>query len=65
MKREMEPIPKPRSNFLLIKCPDCGEEKVLFSSSTRDISCKGCGRLLAEKRGGKSRLLVPIIRRLD
>ena len=26
MRREREPIPRQRSAFLLVKCPDCGEE---------------------------------------
>lgn len=65
MKREREAIPKPRSNFVLVKCPDCGEERIIFSTSTRNITCKGCGRPLADKTGGKVRLQAPLIKRLD
>ena len=65
MRKERESIPKPRSNFVLVKCPDCGEERVLFSSSTREVTCKGCGRALAENTGGKVRLQAPLIKRLD
>ena len=65
MKKEREFIPKPRSSFVLIKCPDCGEERVMFSASTRDITCRGCGRKLAERTGGKVRVDAQIIKRLD
>ena len=65
MKREREFIPKPRSSFVLIKCPDCGEERVMFSASTRDVTCKGCGRKLAESTGGKVKVDAQVIKRLD
>jgi small subunit ribosomal protein S27e len=65
MKREREPIPKPRSSFLLIKCPDCGEERIAFSSSTKEVSCKSCGRKLAQNTGGKILLLAPVVKKLD
>ena len=65
MKREREFIPKPRSSFLLVKCPDCGEERPMFSTSTRDVTCRGCGRKLAGKTGGKVDLDAPVIKRLD
>ena len=65
MRRSREPIPKPKSSFLLVKCPDCGEERVVFSNSTKSVGCKGCGRKLAESLGGKARLLGPVTKRLD
>ena len=65
MKRDREPIPKSRSTFLLVKCPDCGEERVLFSNSSKDIGCRGCGRKLASKTGGKVEVDAPVIKRLD
>lgn len=64
MKRDRDPIPKTRSVFLLVKCPDCGEERVIFSNSSKDVGCKGCGRKLAESRGGKSAVLANVEKRL-
>ena len=66
MKRDREPIPKTRSSFLLVKCPDCQTETIIFSNSTKDIGCKSCGSQLAESRGGKSLLLhnVTVVKRL-
>jgi len=59
MRREREPIPRQKSAFLMIRCPDCKEERIMFSASTKDISCRSCGLKLAESKGGKALLLVP------
>jgi small subunit ribosomal protein S27e len=64
LKRDREPIPKMKSEFLLVKCPDCGEERVIFSNSSKDVGCRGCGRKLAESRGGKSLVLAALVRKL-
>ena len=64
VKRDREPIPKTRSTFLLVKCPDCGEERILFSNAAKDVGCQGCGRKLAESRGGKSVVLATVVKRL-
>jgi small subunit ribosomal protein S27e len=64
MKRDREPIPKVKSEFLLVKCPDCGEERILFSNSSKDIGCRGCGRKLAESRGGKAVIVATPVKKL-
>lgn len=64
MRREREPIPVMKSAFLLVKCPDCEEERILFSHSTKDVGCRKCGRTLAESRGGKSVIFAEIQKKL-
>ena len=64
MRREREPVPMMKSMFLLVKCPDCGEERILYSNSAKDVGCRGCGRQLAESRGGKSVILADIKKKL-
>lgn len=64
VKRGREPIPRPKSTFLLVKCPDCGEERILFSASTKDVGCRGCGRKLAESKGGKAVVLATLVKKL-
>jgi len=64
MKRGREPIPKQKSAFLLVKCPDCGEERILFSASAKDVGCRSCGRVLAESRGGKAVVMATLVKRL-
>jgi small subunit ribosomal protein S27e len=65
MKRSREPIPKVRSSFLLVKCPDCGDERTIFSSTTKDVGCRKCGRKLAESKGGRAVILGQVLKRLD
>ena len=65
MKRSREPIPRPRSSFLQVKCPDCGEERVVFSCCTKDVGCRACGRKLVESMGGKARILGTVVKKLD
>ncbi len=65
MRRERDPIPVMKSSFLLVKCPDCGEERILFTNSAKDVGCRGCGKKLAESRGGKSVIMAEIKKKLS
>lgn len=47
-------IPRPRSRFLRVKCPDCGNEQMVFSHATSTIHCNICGATLAVPSGGKA-----------
>jgi small subunit ribosomal protein S27e len=58
-------IPKPRSMFLSVQCPKCGEKAVVFSHTTSDIACRSCGEMLAEKSGSKAAILGKILSALD
>jgi small subunit ribosomal protein S27e len=65
MRREHVLIPLPKSAFLLVKCPSCGAERVVFSHSKVVVKCPSCGAELARPTGGKAKILGEIIRRLD
>jgi small subunit ribosomal protein S27e len=65
MKRQSIMIPKPRSTFLSVQCPKCGEKAVVFSHTTADIVCKSCGEMLAQKSGSKALILGKILSALD
>ena len=65
MKKENILIPKPKSKFLSVQCPECQEKMIIFSHTTSDIPCKSCGKLIAVKRGGKSRILGKLLAALD
>jgi small subunit ribosomal protein S27e len=54
-------LPKPKSKFLRVKCPDCGNEQVIFSNSTNTIKCNICSATLAEPTGGKAVLKGEIV----
>lgn len=61
MKRRKILIPQPRSVFVKVRCPDCGNEQVLFSHSTLEVKCKSCGRVLAKPTGGKAEILGEVL----
>ena len=65
MKRERMMMPKPRSSFLSVQCPKCGEKTIVFSHTTNNISCKSCGELLAERSGSKAKILGKVLEVLD
>ena len=65
MKKERILVPKSRSAFLLIKCSNCGNEQIVFSSPTVDIKCKVCGSVIAQRTGGKARTFGTVLERLD
>jgi len=58
-------IPKPRSSFLRVRCPDCGNEQVVFSHVATIVHCNICGAVLAEPTGGKADIKGEIITVLE
>jgi len=55
-------VPQPRSRFLLVTCPQCGQKQVVFSHATFPVRCLSCGALLLKPTGGKARILGKIER---
>ena len=60
-----ELIPRPRSRFIRVRCPDCGNEQITFDRATTEVSCSVCGAKLVEPRGGKAKILGEIVAVLD
>jgi small subunit ribosomal protein S27e len=58
-------LPRPRSKFLRVKCPDCGNEQVVFSQATNIVNCNVCGATLAEPTGGKVALKGEVVAELE
>jgi small subunit ribosomal protein S27e len=58
-------IPKPRSKFLRVKCSDCGNEQVVFNSTTMQVNCNVCGSVLAESSGGKAKIRGEVVAELE
>ena len=57
MKRKDMLTPVPKSKFLRVQCPECGNEQTVFSSVASIVKCTICGKELALPTGGKSKLL--------
>jgi len=47
-------IPEPKSRFVRVKCPNCGNEQVVFDHATFPARCLVCGTLLVRPTGGKA-----------
>jgi small subunit ribosomal protein S27e len=58
-------MPKPRSVFLQVKCPDCGNEQTIFSHVATVVRCNICGATLAEPTGGKAELKSEVVNVLE
>jgi len=58
-------IPQPTSKFLRVRCPDCGNEQIIFNKPAIVVRCLVCGRVLARPTGGKGIIEAKIIKELD
>ncbi|ADG13441.1 Ribosomal protein S27E [Methanocaldococcus infernus ME] len=58
-------IPKPRSKFLKVQCPECNNEQIIFDRPATIVKCLACGKVLAEPRGGKGKIMAKIIEVLE
>lgn len=55
MKKNHIPIPTPNSKFLKINCKECGEQQIVFSHVTTDVTCNSCGNAIAKPMGSKAK----------
>lgn len=58
-------IPKPKSYFLRVRCPDCDNEQLVFSHPTNKVKCNICGTNLATPTGGKGEFKGEITAELE
>lgn len=58
-------VASPRSKFILVRCPDCGNEQVTFTHATYSVSCHMCGRILVKPTGGKALVMGELLKTLD
>ncbi|MEM2875619.1 MAG: 30S ribosomal protein S27e [Candidatus Bathyarchaeia archaeon] len=65
MSRWENLTPRPRSKFLRVKCPDCGNEQVVFDHAKTVVYCHICGAILAETGGGKALLKGEVVEILE
>ncbi len=47
-------IPRPKSNFIRVRCLKCGNEQILFSSAVNRVTCNVCETELAVPSSGKA-----------
>ena len=58
-------LPRPRSKYLRVKCPDCGNEQVVFNKATIVVKCNVCSAVLAEPTGGKAAINGEVVAALE
>jgi small subunit ribosomal protein S27e len=63
--RWSELIPRPRSKFVRVRCPDCGNEQVTFEKASSTVKCNVCDALLAEPTGGVAKFRGEVIEELE
>jgi len=54
-----------KSNFLKVKCLDCGNQQTVFDHAASNVQCIICGKTLVKQKGGKSEIVAQIIEVLD
>jgi Ribosomal protein S27E len=54
-----------KSNFLKVKCLDCGNQQTVFDHAASNVQCIICGKTLVKPKGGKSEIVAQIIEVLD
>ena len=54
-------LPKPRSKFLLVRCPKCANQQIIFSHASTVIKCLACGEILAKPTGGKAKIFAEVL----
>ena len=51
-----DPVPRPSSSFLKVKCTKCGNEQVIFDRAAVQVKCSVCDDVLLETQGGKAKI---------
>ncbi len=64
MAKGMELVPLPKSYFIRVRCPKCGNEQIIYSHASRVVRCQVCDEVLARPKGGKAEILATIIEKL-
>jgi len=60
-----ELVPKPKSEFVKIKCPDCSNEQLIFNKATTSVTCAVCGATLAKPTGGKAKIRGEVVAKFE
>jgi len=56
---------KKNSKFLLVKCPKCGNEQVVFGSAASEVKCLVCENVLVKPASKKARITASVLKVLE
>ena len=62
MKKRKILIPEPKSKFLYVRCPDCGNEQIIFDHASITVRCNVCNRVLAKPTGGTAEIEAHVLK---
>ena len=62
MPKKKALLPLPKSKFLKVVCPNCGNEQIIFSHAKSVVKCLVCDTVLAEPTGGAAKIKANVIR---
>ncbi|RLE68632.1 MAG: 30S ribosomal protein S27e [Thermoprotei archaeon] len=65
MRKRKVIIPRPRSKFILVRCPSCENEQVIFNYATSVVRCLVCDEILAKPTGGKAEIIAKKLKELE
>ncbi|HZX19841.1 MAG TPA: 30S ribosomal protein S27e [archaeon] len=60
-----ELIPKPKTKFLRLKCPSCGNEQNVFSAASSKVKCLVCATSLAETTASRIKVKAKILKEFE
>lgn len=58
----MVDLPGPKSKFLQIRCPDCGNEQIVFDHASTKVACLVCGATIVRPKGGKGEIKGEVVK---
>lgn len=65
MPKKREVLPQPRSRFVEVKCPKCGNVQIVYDHATKVVRCRICEEQLTRPSGGKARIIGEVVRVLS
>lgn len=48
-------------SFLRVRCPECGNEQIIFEKAASIVECASCGEVLGQPTGGHSALSAEVV----
>ena len=64
-KKHLILIPEPKSRFISVSCPDCGNEQIVFDRASVTVKCNVCGRVLVKPHSGKAIIEGRVVKVLE
>jgi len=61
----MNKIPQPKTKFLRLKCPSCGNEQNVFSAASSKVNCLVCNTKLADTKASRIKLKTKVLKEFE